>query len=218
MKDFIMGVQEFLKDSFFSGLVLLTPMIATFAIIVFVLNWTSGLTGLFIDFFELSSALRFRAAAQVLVLLLIGIVVTGFGVFGRSRTGKKTLGEFGKLVNIVPVYRSLYHGIKHISSALVEKQSSYRKAVLAEYPSKDIYRVGFITSESRKEIQDVVDEELVNVYLPNSPTPTAGATVMMPRRKVKELDLSVKEAFKLLVTTGISSEKMDKIMPEDQVS
>jgi uncharacterized membrane protein len=214
-----MTLSERLKGSFFSGLILLTPLIATFVIIGFVLSWTSGITGFFIDFFDLTSAtFRFQAAAQVLVLLVLALAVTMIGVFGRSRTGKKALGGFGRLVDVVPIYRSLYHGIKHVSSALVDKQSSYRKAVLAEYPSEDIYRIGFITSESSTEINKAAEEELVNIYIPNSPTPTTGAMVMMPRRKIHELDISVKQAFKLLVTTGISSEKIEEIMPEDQVS
>jgi uncharacterized membrane protein len=150
-----MDLSEGLKDSFFSGLVLLTPLLATFVIISFVLGWTSGLTGFFIDFFDLTSVtLSFRAAAQILVLLVMAVIVTGIGVFGKSRTGKKTLGGFGKLVNIVPIYRSLYHGIKHISSALVEKQTGYNRPVLAEYPSEDIYRIGFVTSECRPEIDE----------------------------------------------------------------
>ena len=214
-----MSLIEHLKDSFLSGLVLLTPLIATFVIIGFVLGWTSGLTGLFIDFFDLTSVtFRFRAAAQILVLAVLATAVTGVGVFAKSRTGKKALGGFGKLVNIVPIYRSLYHGIKHVSSALVEKKTGYNRPVLAEYPSEDIYRIGFITSESRGEIQKAAGEEVVNVYIPNSPTPTTGATVMMPRDKIEELDMTVKEAFKLVVTTGISNKKIESIMPEDQVS
>lgn len=90
--------------------------------------------------------------------------------------------------------------------------------MLAEYPSEDIYQIGFITSESSDEIEKAVGEELVNVYIPNSPTPTAGVTAMMPEERVQELDMSVKKAFKLLLTTGVSSEKMDEIIPEDQVS
>jgi uncharacterized membrane protein len=177
------------------------------------------LTGFFIDFFDLTSVtLSFRAAAQILVLLVMAVIVTGIGVFGKSRTGKKTLGGFGKLVNIVPIYRSLYHGIKHISSALVEKQTGYNRPVLAEYPSEDIYRIGFVTSECRPEIDEAAGEELINVYIPNSPTPTTGATVMMPQEKLREVDMTVKEAFKLVVTTGISNKKIENIMPEDQVS
>ncbi|MFB6100728.1 MAG: DUF502 domain-containing protein [Candidatus Nanohalobium sp.] len=214
-----MSLKESFKDSFLSGLVLLTPLIATAVIISFLLGWTSGLTGLFIDYFDLSSlTFRLRVAAQVLVLLVMAGAVAVIGKFSRSRTGRKTLGGFGKIVNIVPVYRSLYHGIKHLANSLAENQSSYRKAVLAEYPSEDIYRIGFITSESSDEIEEAAGEKLVNVYLPNSPTPTAGVTAMMPRGKLHELDMSVKKAFKLLVTTGVSSEKMDEIMPEDQVS
>jgi uncharacterized membrane protein len=177
------------------------------------------LTGLFIDYFDLTSVtFRLRVAAQVLVLFALAGAVAVIGKFSKSRTGKRTLGSFGKIVNIVPVYRSLYHGIKHLANSLAENKSSYRKAVIAEYPSDGIYRIGFITSESSDEIQEAADEELVNVYIPNSPTPTAGVTAMMPREKLHELDMSVKKAFKLLVTTGVSSEKMDEIIPEDQVS
>lgn len=211
-----MNLKEGFKDSFLSGLVLLAPLIATIAIISFLLSWTSGFTGLFIDWFDLTSVtFKMKVAAQILVLFLLAAAVAVVGKFSKSRMGRKTLGGFGRLVNIVPVYRSLYHGIKHLANSLAENQSSYRKVVLAEYPSEGIYRLGFITSESSDEIEDAAGKELVNVYLPNSPTPTAGITAMMPSEKLHEVDMSVKKAFKMLVTTGVSSEKMDEIIPEE---
>jgi uncharacterized membrane protein len=214
-----MNLKEVFKDSFLSGLVLLTPLIATFLIVSLVLGWTSGITGFFIDTFDLSSlTFRTHIAAQILVLAGLTAMVTVIGRFSRSRAGKRALGSMGKIVNLVPVYRSLYHSIKNIAGSFAEGQSSYRTAVLAEHPSDGIYRIGFITSESSDEIEEAAGEELVNVYLPNSPTPTAGITAMMPREKLHELDMSVKKAFKLLVTTGVSNEKIDEIIDGAQVS
>lgn len=98
-------------------------MIATVVIISFLPGWTSGLTGLFIDYFDQSSV-TFRFAAQILVLLGLAAANATVGKFSKSRTAMRTLGSFGKIMKIVPVYRSLYHGIKHLANSLADNKSS----------------------------------------------------------------------------------------------
>lgn len=211
-----MDPQEKLKDSFISGLILLTPFILTVVVIKLFLGWTSGLTDLVVQTFEIG---RYTGqdvlVGQLLVLSASAVLITLTGAIVRSSPGKKAFGEFGRLVNIVPLYRTLYFSFRHFTNALVENRSHYKNAVVVEYPEKDIYRIGFTTSKSREEVQQIDDRALLNIFIPNSPNPTAGVMAIMPEERVHKVDLSVREAFKLVMTTGISNEKVEKIIPDE---
>jgi len=74
--------------------------------------------------------------------------------------------------------------------------------------------LGFTTSEAAEEIQQVDDRKLLNVFMPNSPNPTAGIMAILPEERIHDVDLTVREAFKLVMTTGISNEKVEKALPE----
>ena len=212
-----MDLDEKLKDSFISGLILLTPLILTFIIIKFFLNSTSGLTGVVVEVFGIGKYVgQDMLAGQIIVLTGSAIFIVIAGVAARSYAGRKVLGGFGRLVNLVPMYRTLYFSLKHFANALVENRSHYENAVVVEYPERGIYRIGFTTSKTQEEIQKIDNRELMNVFMPNSPNPTGGQMAILPKDRINDVDLSVREAFKLLMTTGISNEKVENVLPEEK--
>lgn len=212
-----MKLNEKIKDSFISGLILLTPLILTFIIIKFFLNWTSGLTDIVVQVFGIGQYVgQDMLAGQIIVLTASAIFILLAGVAARSYRGKKVLGGFGRLVNFVPMYRTLYFSLKHFANALVENRSHYENAVVVEYPERGIYRIGFTTSKTQEEIQKIDNRELMNVFMPNSPNPTGGQMAILPKDRINDVDLSVREAFKLLMTTGISNEKVENVLPEEK--
>ena len=212
-----MNLDEKLKDSFISGLILLTPLILTFIIIKFFLNSTSGLTGVVVEVFGIGKYVgQDMLAGQIIVLTGSAIFIVIAGVAARSYAGRKVLGGFGRLVNLVPMYRTLYFSLKHFANALVENRSHYENAVVVEYPERGIYRIGFTTSKTQEEIQKIDNRELMNVFMPNSPNPTGGQMAILPKDRINDVDLSVREAFKLLMTTGISNEKVENVLPEEK--
>jgi len=210
-----MGLQDKLKESFIGGLILLTPLILTIIIIKIFLGWTGGLTDSLVNAFGIGQYIGHNVlAGQLIVLAGSSIFIVIIGTIGRSKNGRNILGGFGKLVNLVPLYRTLYFSLKHFATALVENKSHYEKAVIVEHPQKGIYRLGFTTSEAAEEIQQVDDRKLLNVFMPNSPNPTAGIMAILPEERIHDVDLTVREAFKLVMTTGISNEKVEKALPE----
>lgn len=210
-----MVLEEKLKDSFIGGLILLTPLILTLVIIKVFLGWTSGLTDIIVQVFGIGQFVgQDMLAGQLIVLAASTVLIILTGTVARSAKGRKVLGGFGRLVNLVPMYRTLYFSLKHFANSLVENKSHYENAVVVEYPQRGIYRLGFTTSKSQKEIQEVDDRDLLNVFIPNSPNPTGGIMAILPEQRISDIDLSVREAFKLVMTTGISNEKVDKVIPE----
>jgi len=211
-----MSLQEELKHSFIGGLILLTPLILTVIIIQIFLGWTAGITDTVVSVFGIGQYIgNDKLAGQLIVLATSAVIIVLTGIVARSRKGRKLLGGFGRLVNLFPMYRTLYFSLKHFADSLVENRSHYENAVIVEYPERDIYRVGFTTSKTQEEIQEIDDRELMNVFMPNSPNPTAGQMAILPENRIHNVDLSVREAFKLVMTTGISNEKVEKVLPEE---
>lgn len=208
-----MKLQENLKRSFIGGLILLGPFILTIVIIKLFLNSTSGLTEIVVQLTGLGKYTgQSTLIGQLIVLFSSAVFVTLTGLVARSKTGKTILGGFGRLVNIVPMYRTLYFSLKHLANSLVENKSHYENTVVVEYPHEGIYRVGFTTSKTQSEIQSLEESNLLNVFLPNSPNPTAGIMVILPEERIHEVDMTVREGFKLVMTTGISNKKVEKMI------
>lgn len=208
-----MDLKEKLKNNFMAGLILLAPLIITILVINTFLGWTSFLVNPILDLTKLGSYTDNNIfIARIIVLLMGATLVAVVGTVARTRAGRKMLGGFGRLVNIVPLFRTIYFSIKHFADSIVENQSKYKEAVLVEYPSKDTYRIGFLTAHTPERISQETGSDLKNIFMPNSPNPTGGMLVMMPDEKIYEIDLTIKEAFKTVMTTGISKDEADEIM------
>lgn len=206
-------LKEKLKNDFMAGMILLAPLIITILIINTFVGWTSFLVNPILDLTNLGVYTDNNVLfARFLVLLAGAFFVMVVGTAARTRGGKKMLGGFGRLVNVVPLFRTVYFSIKHFADSIVENQSKYKKAVLVEYPNPDTYRIGFLTASTPENISGPTGKELKNVFMPNSPNPTGGMLVMMPERKIYNVDLTIKEAFKTIMTTGINQDEADELM------
>lgn len=119
------------------------------------------------------------------------------------------IGDFGRIANIIPVFRTIYFAVRQVADGLTEKDSRFKKVVLVEFPRKGVYSLGFITGEPPEEVEEKAGENLYSVFLPNSPNPTGGAFRMFSEQEVQELEMSVRKALRLTMTTGITSEKSE---------
>ncbi len=107
-------------------------------------------------------------------------------------------------MNRIPLVRSIYSGAKGITETLVsDKGSSFSKVVLIEYPRRDMWSIGFVTASDVPDIDRVVGDKLVCVYVPTTPNPTSGLIVYVPDSQVRETDMSVDGAMKMVVTMGM---------------
>lgn len=135
--------------------------------------------------------------AGLLAITFIGAITTGF--LGRSLIG---FGE--RIVDKMPVVRSLYGAIKQILETVLASQSdAFREVVLIEYPRRGIFAIGFVTGTTRGEVQNLSRQDLVNVFVPTTPNPTSGFLLFFPREDLIILDMGVEEAVKMVVSGGI---------------
>ena len=136
------------------------------------------------------------AVFALIVLLLTGLLVTN--LIGRRLV---IWGE--ELLNRIPVVRSVYGGVKSFAESVFSQSNAFRKVVMIEYPRAGAWSIGFLTAEDVPEVSDKLREPHVAVYISSALNATAGYLVIVPRRDVVELDMSVDAAMRMIITCGV---------------
>lgn len=133
----------------------------------------------------------------VVVLTFIGAITAGFlGRFFRH------LSE--AVVNRLPIVRSLYSAIKQIVETVFANQSAaFREVVLVEYPRRGSWSIGFITGTTQGEVRRLLQQDMVNVFVPTTPNPTSGYLLFLPTEDIRRLQMSVEDGLKMVISGGI---------------
>jgi uncharacterized membrane protein len=132
-----------------------------------------------------------------LLLLLTGLLV-------RNLFGGRIVASFEDLVRRIPVIGAVYGGAKSFSeTVLTDKGKSFKQVVLLEFPRKGLFSIGFITCEDMDEVQARTEQDVVCVFVPTTPNPTTGFLVAVDRNEIVRLDMTVDDAFKMLLTLGV---------------
>ena len=209
-------LKEKLKNDFITGIILVTPLILTVLLVNIFLDWTSFLVNPILEVTKLGSFTDNNIfVARILVLVLGAFTVLSLGGVARTRIGSKFLGGFSRVVHLIPLLRTIYFNFKHFADSLTDKESKYKEAVLVEYPEAGTYRLGFLTASTPAKISQNVDKNLQNVFMPNSPNPIGGMLVMISEDKIYEVEMSIKEALRTIMTTGIKKEDADDLMDKN---
>jgi uncharacterized membrane protein len=121
-------------------------------------------------------------------LLILFIALTLIGALTAGLMGRWIVRTGERILNRMPVVRSVYSAIKQIFETILAQQSNaFREAVLIEYPRRGIWAIGFITGTTKGEVQNLTVEETVNIFLPTTPNPTSGFLLFVPREEVVHL-------------------------------
>ncbi|MBI5611710.1 MAG: DUF502 domain-containing protein [Gammaproteobacteria bacterium] len=132
-----------------------------------------------------------------LVVLATGMVVTN--IFGKQLLH---LGE--RILERIPLVRGVYGAVKQVTETLFSSSGkSFRKVVLVRYPHAGAWSIAFLTGVAGGEIQRKSGKQLINVFIPTTPNPTSGFFLMFPREDVIELDMSVDDGLKMLLSVGV---------------
>jgi uncharacterized membrane protein len=153
-------------------------------------------------YLERAIDLPFDLPGMGLVVALVGLTLIGFVAAGYM--GRMVMRASERLVNSIPVVRSIYGSIKQILETVLQQETSaFRRVVLVEYPRRGVWAVGFVTGETEGEVQRLTKATTVNVFIPATPNPTTGFLLFIPNEEVYDLDLSVEAGIKLVVSGGI---------------
>lgn len=131
------------------------------------------------------------------ILLLVGAVASNF-------FGKKLVGWGDALLNRIPVVRSIYSSVKQVSDTLFsDGGNAFRKAVLIQWPREGVWTIAFVTGAPGGDVVNHLQGDYVSVYVPTTPNPTGGYFVMLKKTDCIELNMSVDEALKYIVSMGV---------------
>jgi uncharacterized membrane protein len=134
------------------------------------------------------------------------VVVFLTGVIANNFFGKKIITIYEYVLNKVPVISSIYKGIKQVSDTLLSNSGqAFSKAVLIEFPNAGTYTFAFVTGVPNDQIAKYLKGKFVNVYVPTTPNPTSGYTLIVPTKKIIEIDLSVDQVLKYVISMGVST-------------
>ncbi len=206
-----------MRSNFLAGLIIVAPIAMTIWLIWTVVGWIDGWVWPFVpnQFHpeELMNALLGLEGADRISVNVRGIGVVIFLIFtmvvgfvGKGLFGRTMLRISENLVDRMPVVRSIYNGVKQIAETVFsQRDTSFDKACLIEYPRRGIWAIAFISINAKGEVYEKLSDgtEVATVFLPTTPNPTSGFLLFLPRNDIKELDMSVEDAAKLVISAGL---------------
>ncbi|QTP64342.1 DUF502 domain-containing protein [Candidatus Liberibacter africanus] len=214
-KHFHLSVARRLRNNFFSGLVICAPIAITILLTWSLVNWFDSFIMPYIPI-QYNPKYYFDIAIPGYGLLIVVIFITTIGFLGRNLLGRFVffLSEF--ILNNTPIVQHIYKSIKQIIRTILKEDStSFKNACLVEYPSAGLWSLCFLTTDVKGELKekfsDLGYEDMVTVFIPPTPLPTAGMLIFVPREKVIKLKMSAEDSAKMLISGGL-------VIPDDIIS
>ena len=187
-----------LRRYFMTGLIVIGPISLTIFVLAWLFERLDPIVGRY-----LPRIAGYEPRGLGLVVLLLLLIVVGW--VSQKAAGRRTLRAWNRFANRVPVARRLYSASSHVFQAvLTEDKKIFRHCALIEYPSTGSYTLVFETAAAAQEMEAVIGEPSVAVFLPTVPNPTSGFLLFIPRDRVHRLAMSIEEGFKMIFSAGMA--------------
>lgn len=191
-----------MKKYFVTGLLIWIPLVITFVVLAWIITTLDQILLLVPPTFRPDALLGFHVPGIGVVVSLVVIVATGLAA--ANFVGQRMVRFWESLLSRIPVVKSIYYSVKQVSDTLLSSNGqAFRKALLIQYPREGMWTIGFQTGSPGGDAAHHLGNEFVSVYVPTTPNPTSGFFLMMPRQDVVELDMSVDEALKYIISMGV---------------
>ena len=185
-----------------TGLVLWVPLGITIWVLTLIVSTLDQTLLLLPQRYRPEALLGFSIPGLGVLLTFVILLVTG--ILTRNFVGQRLLRAWDGILRRIPIVRSIYSGVKQVSDTLFsDSGQAFRKALLVEFPGPGSYTIAFMTGTPSGEISERIPGDLVSVYVPTTPNPTSGYFLLLPRQKTQELDMSIDEALKYIVSMGV---------------
>ena len=186
-----------------AGLLVWMPLGITFLVIRAIVGLLDRILLLLPEAYQPDNLLGFHIPGLGVVLAVVLVLVTGMVV--ANFLGKKIIAGWESLLARIPLVRTLYAGIKQIMEAVLATDAkSFRKVLLVEYPRKGLWSLAFMTSDDLGEVQAKTGSKVISVFVPTTPNPTSGFVIMVPTKDAIELDMSVEDGLKMIISMGVA--------------
>ncbi len=197
------------RTNFLTGLAVVFPALISIAIVVWLFGAVSSFTDALLVVLprewtherqgEGPMSFSWSLIALVLAIALIGLI----GKVARYYVGKKLIQLMDLALLRVPLLNRIYGALKQVNEAFTANdKSAFKQVVLVQFPRPGLYSVGFTMGAQRGEMQEKTAEPLVGVFVPATPNPTSGFMILVPEKDVIELQMSVADGFKFIMSLG----------------
>jgi uncharacterized membrane protein len=192
------------RKYFITGLLIWIPLVITIWVLKLVVETLDQSLLLLPPQWRTESFLGFHVPGLGVILTLLIVFVTG--LLTTNFLGARLVHLWNGILNRIPVVNSIYSSVKQISDTLFSSSGqAFRKALLVQWPREGMWTIAFLTGTPGGDVVQYLQGDYVSVYVPTTPNPTGGYFVMMQRKDVIELDLSVDAALKYIISMGVVS-------------
>ena len=190
-----------MKKYFITGLLVLVPVVITFWVISSLIQTMDQSLLLLPEDWRPKKLFGFTMFGLGAVLTVVVVFVTG--VIATNIFGQQIIMLWESMLSRVPVVKSIYSSVKQVSDTIFsDSGNAFRQALLIEFPRKGSWTVAFLTGAPGGDVKNHLQGDYVSVYVPTTPNPTGGYFLMLPKSEVVELDMSVDQALKYIISMG----------------
>jgi uncharacterized membrane protein len=193
-----------MKKYLITGLLIWIPLVITIWVLKLVVDTLDQTLLLLPQALRTESWLGIHIPGMGVLLTLLIVILSG--VVTANFIGQRLVHLWNEILHRIPVVSSIYSSVKQVSDTLFSSSGeAFRKALLVQWPREGMWTIGFLTGTPGGDVTNHLQGDYVSVYVPTTPNPTGGYFVMMPRKAVIELDMSVDTALKYVISMGVAS-------------
>jgi uncharacterized membrane protein len=191
------------KKHLITGLLIWIPLVITIWVLKLVVDVADGVLLLLPPEFRTENWLGFHVPGMGVVMTLVIVFLTG--LFATNFFGARLVELWHEILHRIPVVNSIYSSVKQISDTVFSPSGqAFRKAVLVQWPREGMWTIAFLTGVPGGDVVNHLQGEYLSIYVPTTPNPTGGYFVFVRRSEVIELDMSVDEALKYIISMGVA--------------
>lgn len=197
------GIGKALKKYLITSVLVWLPIAVTLWVITYIVSASDQLINLLPAHWQPKHFLGFNIPGLGVIVTVLALFITG--LFGANVIGKQMIAAWDHLLGRIPVVKSIYSSVKKVSESLLSDNSrSFKTPVLVPFPQPDIWSIAFVSGSIPSAVaRSLNGEEYVSVYVPTTPNPTGGYYIMVKKSDVRELDMSVDDALKYIISLGM---------------
>ena len=201
------GIGKALKKYLITGVLVWLPIVVTVWVLTYIINASDQLINLLPSRWRPEYYTGFKIPGLGVIVAVVVLFITG--LFAANMLGRKILEGWDSLLGRIPVVKSIYSSVKKVSESLLSDSGrSFKTPVLVPFPQPNIWTIAFVSGSIPGVVQQSLSEEYISVYVPTTPNPTGGYYIMVRKNDIWELDMSVDDALKYVISLGM-------VMPDE---
>ncbi|MEM9180346.1 MAG: DUF502 domain-containing protein [Pseudomonadota bacterium] len=197
------GLFAWLRGRFFAGMVIAAPLAATFFILQFLITFIDNRVKPLLPPLLKPETYTNYAIPGFGVLVLV-VALTILGAVTANLIGRSLLAATDRILSRIPIVKNVYAALKQLTEVLANnQQASFDRCVMVEYPKKDSWCIGFVSSHAKQEIGSKLGTSKIGVFVPTTPNPTSGFLIYVEETETIPLEMTVEEGAKMILTAGL---------------